>query len=170
MSSRQASRSSPSIRASGSEGLAELIRRASAAPNLEPTLGHKLRAIDLSLAVIDAKAPAALAGAVRDLLKAEHDQPPSAVSLAEQSATRFRAFSSPLLPRREIWRPTRRARAAALAATNAMPRDADYPLLVNLREVAEAELALAEHHAADAIVDARRANDGTELYRHVTSR
>ncbi len=139
----------------------ELIRRASAAPNLEPTLGHKLRAIDLSLAVIDAKAPAALAGAVRDLLKAEHDQPPSAVSLAEQSATQFRILFAAYLAAKGGDATSARA---ALAATNAMPRDADYPLLVNLREVAEAELALAEHRAADAIATLAARNDGTELY------
>jgi hypothetical protein len=98
---------------------------------------------------------------MRELLKGEHDHPPSSVSLSDQSATQFRLLFAAFLAAK-AGDPA--SAHAAIAATTAMTRNADYPLLVNLREVAEAELAIAEHRPLDAIATLARRNDGTELY------
>ncbi|HVT31667.1 MAG TPA: putative peptide modification system cyclase [Rhodanobacteraceae bacterium] len=138
----------------------DMIRNAKTKPDLPSTLARQLSVMDLGFAAIEAKTSPAFARALGDAVKRERSEARS-ISLAEQSATQFRIlFAAYLAAKADDAEQAR----AALAATTSMTRDADYPVLVNLREVAEAELALAEHRPNDAIAMLARRVDGTELY------
>jgi putative peptide modification system cyclase len=138
----------------------EVIRNARAQPNLPSTLSRQLSVMDLSLDAIEGKDSPAFARALGDAVKREQSEPAS-ISLAEQSATQFRILLAAYLAARAG--DVVHARGA-LAATTSMTRDINYPVLVNLRQVAEAEIALAEHRPDDAIAMLAKNVDGTELY------
>jgi len=136
-----------------------VIHSAQAQPNLPSKLARQLTVMDLSLGAIESKTSPAFARAVSDAVRREQSEPVS-ISLAEQSATQFRIlFAAYLAAKADDVEHAR----AALAATTAMTRDADYPVLVNLREAVEAELAVAEHRPNDAIATLAKRTDGTEL-------
>jgi putative peptide modification system cyclase len=138
----------------------DAIRNAKAQPNLPSTLSRQLNVMDLSLGAIEAKDSPAFARALDDAVKREQSEPAS-ISLAEQSATQFRILFAAYLGAKVG--DVGHARGA-LAATTSMTHDANYPVLVDLRQVAEAQLALAEHRPSDAIAALAKRIDGTELY------
>ena len=138
----------------------DVFRNARARPDLPSILSRQLSVMDLSLGAIEGKASPAFARTLGDAVKREQSELAS-ISLAEQSATQFRILFAAYLAAKAG--DVEHARGA-LAATTSMTRDADYPVLVSLREVAEAELALAEHRANDAIEMLAKRADGTELY------
>ncbi|MET0232146.1 MAG: putative peptide modification system cyclase [Rhodanobacteraceae bacterium] len=136
------------------------IRNAQAKPDLPSTLARQLAVMDLGFGAIEAKTSPAFARAIAEAVKREQGEAVS-ISLSEQSATQFRILFAAYLAAKAG--DVDHARAA-LAATNAMTRDANYPGLVNLREVAEAALAVAENRPNDAIAKLAPHVSGTELF------
>jgi len=124
-------------------------------------MARQLASIDLSLSAIESKATPAFAKAARDVVKGEQDQQPPPASMAARSDSQFRILLAAYLAAKAD--DLERARTI-LSAAGALSRDADYPVLLNMREVAEGELARAEHRPEDAIKMLAGRKDGTELY------
>ena len=126
---------------------------------LPPDLARQLDVIDLSLSALEGKS-AAFSSAAREALKAEQRQP-APTSGPERSDRRFRVLLIAYLGAKagdvELAH-------AALDAAGPQARDAEYPVPLNMLEIAEGELAIAEHRPADAIRVLAKRNDGTELY------
>ena len=139
----------------------ELIRSARQQQKLPASMVRQLDSIALSLDAIEAKTTPAFAKLARDVLKGEQDSAGRSMSMAARSDSQFRILLSAYLAAKAN---DVDAAQSALAAADATTRDADYPVLVNMREVAEGELARAEHKPEQAVAVLARRNDGTELY------
>jgi putative peptide modification system cyclase len=143
-----------------SEGRA-LIRTAKAQPKLPASTLLQLNGIDLSLGAIESKATPELSRLARDVVAGARNASSQSVSSAAQSDAQFRIVLAAYLAARTD---DLDGAEAALAAAGPTTKDADYPVLVNLRDVAEAELARARHHPEDAIAKLGAHADGNELY------
>jgi putative peptide modification system cyclase len=139
----------------------EIIRNARAQPKLASAQARQLNSIDLSLAALESKATPAFAKAARDILKAERDAQPAPVSQAARSDSEFRILLAAYLAAKADDVESART---ILSSAGPITRDPDYPVLLNLRDVVQSELARAEHRPDDAIKTLVQRNDGTELY------
>jgi class 3 adenylate cyclase/TolB-like protein len=137
----------------------EMLATTIAQPKMSADFVRMGRLVDFSLAAIEGKSEA-FSKAGRDLLKAEQALPAS-TSGAEKSDRAFRLLAIAYLAAKagDI-----ELAHAALAAAGPEARSEDYPIPLNLADVAESQIAIAEKRPADAIAKLAKYGDGRELY------
>jgi putative peptide modification system cyclase len=139
----------------------DIIRTLKSQPKLAAAESRQLNSIELGLGAIEAKATPAFSKAAHDVLKGERDMQPPPVSQAARSDSEFRILLAAYLAAKAD--DVEGARTI-LSSAGSLTRDPDYPILLNMRDVAESELARAERRPDDAIKTLTQRKDGTELY------
>jgi putative peptide modification system cyclase len=136
-----------------------LLKGARATPNVPSDLAAQLDSVDFSLAALAGKSEAFSSAGHRMLDDEKRQSAPK--SGAERSERRYRVLMIAYLAAKAG--DTALAHAA-LDLAGAAARDPDYPVPFNMLEIAEAQLAVAEHRPKDAIATLAKRSDGTELF------